>query len=190
MNTKLAKIYAKALFDAAVAAGDLNAVLDDLQLVVSIGASSEELRHFLNLPQIPTNAKKNAIHRIFEKINKYTIKGQRRQIELVQNFVILLIDKARQYLLPQILTEFNNLVDEYKGILEVYVTTAIPLSTPIERRLTKKLEKLTSKRIVLHKKVNSNILGGVILRIKDLQIDGSIASGLRQLRDKIVVSDA
>lgn len=186
MKTKVAKIYARALFDAAREADALDVIRDELDAVVQIGSDSKELKKFLDLPQVPAGTKKKVIDQIFDQFAQSLTADQRKHVGLVQNFVKLLIDKGRQGLLPQIFGEFNKLVDDYKGILETDVTTAIPLDSDLEDALKKKLEKLTNRKITLRKRVDPEILGGVVLRIRDMQIDGSVANGMRQLKETLL----
>ncbi len=188
MSLKVAKQYSRALFDAAQNVGALDAVLDDLALIINVSRESEDFGRFINLPQIPTDKKKAVIDQIFDQLKSSSDIANQKHLSLVNNFVKLLIDKGRQRELQTIFDEFSKLVRDFKGILEANVITAIPLDDDLEDALKSKLASITKKQIVLKKQVNPGIVGGAILRIKDMQIDGSVANGMLQIREKLLTT--
>ena len=101
-------------------------------------------------------------------------------------FLQTLISNRRQMLIPEIAVEYQNLVDEAEGRLHADVTVARPSSAAEERALAEHLTRALGKRVVPHMRVNPAILGGVVVRIGDTVMDGSVRRRLVALRSRLV----
>ncbi len=108
--SKIAKQYSQALFDAALDANALDAVFEDLKIVMSVGRESRELQHFLNLPQIAPDRKKAVVEQIFQERNTGLTVDQQAHMGVVQRFIDLLIDRGRQNALPEIMKRSRRLL--------------------------------------------------------------------------------
>jgi len=86
----------------------------------------------------------------------------------------------------QIADEYDNLLDEQRGIKHAVVTTAVPLDETDKQKITGQLEKITGRKVTVKLKVNPSILGGMVARIEDTLIDGSIRNRLDLLRKDLV----
>jgi len=95
---------------------------------------------------------------------------------------LLLIDKRRETILPSIFTEFKRLLNEARNMIEADVITALPLDDAEHEALAQKLGVVTGKNVVLKTKIDPTILGGVIVKIGDKLIDGSVARQLKTLQ--------
>lgn len=188
MRTKIAKQYASGLFELAKELQAIDVIQADLEAVVAIVREHPEIRHFVNQPRIPIDKKKALFAEVYKVIIKTVNPVQTDHRQLVQDFVNLLLDKGRVQHLQRILNEYERLMRDYRDILLAHVVTAVDLETDLADKLTKKLEALTGKKIELAHEVDPGILGGMILRIKDWQIDGSVSSGLNRLRDNILAA--
>ena len=170
--TKLARVYAKALYDLALETNSEDAVKADMESIGKLISKSREFSTVLKSPVIKSKKKKA----IFSEIFKSQIS------ELSLKFVNLVISHGREQSLATIAVGYNSLYLAKKGILEASVTSAHELSDSVIAQLEKAITKEMGKEIQLETKVNADILGGLILRVGDMQYNGSVASELQRLR--------
>jgi F-type H+-transporting ATPase subunit delta len=175
LRTGIAQRYAKALLQAALDAGVADDVFDDAK---NLGLMSESpmLRNFLGSPQVPTEAK----HGILDK----ALGGRAHKLFL--DFLHVLIDKKRIMFARDIAEAYRYLYEKHRGIVQVKTITAVPLEDRQKERLVRKLEEQTKKTIQLAHVVDPNILGGMILRMEDRLIDGSVRYQLEELKRRLM----
>jgi F-type H+-transporting ATPase subunit delta len=101
------------------------------------------------------------------------------------NFLNLLVRKKRAEILPEIAAAYQTMVDEAKNISHGNVISAIELSDTLKANVQTILEKLTGKKVELTTSVDSSIIGGIIAKVGDLVLDGSIKTQLAGLKDSI-----
>jgi len=109
--------------------------------------------------------------------------------EHVRNFLLLLIDKRRETALPSIVKEYQILANEGRNITEAEVTTAMPLAPFEQQALADKLSGLTGKKVILKTSIDERIIGGVIVKIGDKLIDGSITRQLKTLEAALLKTE-
>ena len=175
-----AKEYARALLELAAEANDMAAVEEQLRAVVQICHDNDDLGKIFYHPQVPTAAKKDLVQKLFRPV----LAG------FVGNFLLLLIDKRREALLPYILEEYERLADKAENVCKAELTTALPLSESHKQALVTKLSGLTGSNIELLTTVDKRLLGGVVLQIGDKRVDGSIISHLDQLKTILLKKEA
>jgi F-type H+-transporting ATPase subunit delta len=100
----------------------------------------------------------------------------------VRNFLELLARRDRLELLPAIREQFRRLYDELQGIRTAVLTTAVPLDTGRRELIAARLAQRFGARITIQTEVDPSILGGVIARVGDDVIDGSVRGRLERLR--------
>lgn len=105
---------------------------------------------------------------------------------LVRNLCLLLLHRGRIDLLPNVAAEFRRLDDARQGIVPAAATSASPLGPDEVRALTARLEQLTGGRVALDLQVDPSIIGGLIVRVGDRLIDGSVRGRLERLRSRLV----
>jgi F-type H+-transporting ATPase subunit delta len=106
-----------------------------------------------------------------------------KEVDLVlNNFVEVLVLNGDVKLFPEIETEFHRLELAKKGITLAEVTTAHPLTKENERNIISELNKLIKGDVKLKKKIDENIVGGVVIRMEDQMIDASVKNELDQLK--------
>ena len=105
---------------------------------------------------------------------------------LALNLTYLLIAKGRLKSARQIASEYERLVNNYRGIKHAEVITAIPLDDSSKERLSQRLETMMGKRVSISLNVDPDILGGFIARIDDTLIDCSIRNKLGELKKSLV----
>ena len=118
-----------------------------------------------------------------QKILKETFAGSVE--EMLYNFLRILSDKRRMGLFLSIADQFGALYRQHLGLLEVEAVTAVAMSENQKQKLRDKLSELTGKQILLQNSVDASILGGVILKYNNQEINGSVREKLSALRHQI-----
>jgi len=103
----------------------------------------------------------------------------------VLNLLFLLAERQRLSLLPRIVESYQEMYNKAKGIVVAEVTTAVPLDAARKQQVANRLSELTGKTIELRTKEDPRILGGMITRIGDQLIDGSVSARLSELADRL-----
>lgn len=171
--------YAKALFSLAKEEGILPRVASDLELLSNSVDDSEELRTLLESPVVGAREKQKVLSELFEtKLSPVTFR-----------FLTLLIEKKREDLLRQIIQRFMKLLDEDRGILRGELLTAYQFSEKQLQALKKHLDKITGKNVVLEQRVESNLLGGFVIRMEDTVIDSSLKNQLVKLHQSMTAGN-
>lgn len=175
MSSKAARRYAFAYHETAIENNLLEAVKDDVKLINDTLESSKDLRLFLKSPLVNKDQKKAALIEIFDK------KVQQLTIQLLN----ILTEKSRESLLDMILKHFVDYYNDHHGIVKIDITSAFELDNDQINNLTKQLEIKTGKRIELNKQINPELIGGMMVRIDDTVIDGSVKHKLSQLKNRL-----
>lgn len=171
-NTLLIRRYAKAFLDFAIKNNMTEQGLADLELITKTLKSHRELRNILSQPFLPKAKKEAIISRIFgDKISDNTLK-----------FITLMLDKNRQDIIPMILVTYRELYNEYKGIAEVTITTAVKIDEPTQHKLLYFVKDKVSGNVVIINKIDKSIIGGFIINYLDYQYDKSIRNELKSLQ--------
>jgi F-type H+-transporting ATPase subunit delta len=103
----------------------------------------------------------------------------------VRNLVLLLVRRGRIEQLPRVAAEFARLDDKRNGLTHATATSAAPLGPEEVRAIAARLEALTGGRVALDTTVDPAILGGIVVRIGDRLIDGSVRGRLERLRNQL-----
>jgi F-type H+-transporting ATPase subunit delta len=176
--TTIARNYAEALLALARKANDLEGWGASLNGVVSAMENDGDgrLRNFLAAPQISAAQKNVVIGKAFSgKLPKTMVL-----------FLQKLVQNRRQMLLPQVAIEYGNLVDESTGRVHAQVTVSRDVSADERNAIAAQLSRAFAKTVVPHVDVNPAILGGVVVRVGDRVMDGSVRKRLKTLKARIV----
>lgn len=176
LMNQLAAKYAQAIYELAAQKDMLNVVEKELLLVESTIASYHDLGILLYHPQVLPQVKKETIRKIF---------GQ-DITDFVLNFLLLLLDKRRETVLPAIIHEYVKMANQARNIVEAEVTTALPLDESQHTALVKKLSLVTGKKVVLTTQLDQSIIGGMIIKMGDKLIDGSVVRQLATLKNALL----
>lgn len=166
--------YAKVLFDLDCIKGNLDHRLDDFEAIFNIFDSNPKLVRFLKSPQVALKDKKE----VFQD----SLKAHFDQIFL--NFLSYLIQKGRLVYLRSIRNEYKRLA----GIWEADIVTAVPLDSESEAKLMEKLKQIFHKKIILKKRIDPTIIGGVILVVANEMLDWSVTGRLKKLKDNLIAT--
>ena len=169
-----ARRYAQAVFEMADEQGALDRWERDLRILAE-AFKDESVANFLASPQIPNAEKRRTVQSLLGA------EGQ----PLTLNLVGLLIERGRFGQLPQVYRVFHDMLLERRGIAVGDLTTAVPLG-PEELALVRtRLHELLGKDVELRTTVDPSIIGGIIVRVGDQLIDGSVTSQLLKLRERL-----
>jgi len=171
----VARRYARALFDTANRAGSVEQVEEDLKGVYDVMQAAPRLERVLRAPTISSQRKRELLTQTF----------QSRVSPLTLRFLILLVDRRREDILKDVYGEYRRLADAYRNMLPVEVTAAVPLTDEERDTLVSGLSRRTGKRVTVRISIHPEIMGGLILRLGDTVIDGSVRTRLSQLREQL-----
>lgn len=169
-GSRAAARYAKALLSLAKDKNVTREVNEDMTSIVGTISNSSDLQAFLKSPVIKNNMKKNALLEIFKSVNGVT-----------SGLFEVLIDNNRLDILSLVASNYNRLFDEMNGIQVAKVTTAIPLTPALEAKIQQKVKELTGNEAKIENIVDESIIGGFILRVGDIQYNGSVKAQLTNL---------
>jgi F-type H+-transporting ATPase subunit delta len=173
----LARRYAKALLAIGVEQKSYDAFGQELDRVARAMHDYPELRNALTNPVFRIEKRRLILEELARKL---------AVSKIVHNFVLLLLDKGRIGALPDIARVYHTLVDEQAGRVRATVTSAQPLDEKLTERLKTALEKQSGKTVILEKRQDPAIVGGVVTQIGDLVYDGSVRTQLEQLREQLL----
>ena len=168
------RTYARALFDAAKEQGSLARAREDLGDFVTATQEVPELAALLENPDVDRRAKRAALEELLADAD-----------ELVRNFLLLLVEKNRITGLPEIAREFDRLVAAEEQRLEVELTTAVELSDDEAREIVEQIERAAGRKLEATRKVDPNLIGGIVLQVGSLRVDASVRGRFERLRHEL-----
>lgn len=170
-----ARRYARAIFELALERSQpLEAWLSDLQ-AVGAALADPAVQPTLLSPKLSFDQKRELIDRALGGVD-----------QLRRNFVYLLVERGRIELLPAVTREFRAMMLEHQGIAEATVTTAVPIGDAEADRIAALLGRVVNKKVIVQREVDPSIIGGVVARVGDRLINGSVAARLAALREQLV----
>jgi F-type H+-transporting ATPase subunit delta len=171
----VASRYAKALLDLSVEKGQLEAVYNDMIQVKDVCENSREFITFLNSPIIKADKKISTIKAVFDgKFNAIT-----------SGFLTIVASKRRESVIPEMANSFVELYKSHKHILTAVITSANGLDAATKQKALDLVKAQLNGEVELVEKIDSNIIGGFVLKIGDKQIDKSVARQLSNLKKEL-----
>lgn len=173
--------YARALFDVAVKERvDLDAVERELAGIVSLIAANPELQRVITHPAIAPAKKRAVIERLLamSPVNP-----------LLARMLVLLADRDRLGILPDLLDGYRNRVMEYQKVVRAELTTAVELPGDRVTALQQSIAAATGRRVQLETRVDPSIIGGAVTRIGSTVYDGSVTTQLQRLKERLSTTD-
>jgi F-type H+-transporting ATPase subunit delta len=180
MANAVARRYAQALFDLAQEKGLMDQVDNELGMVVSIIETNPQFRAVVDDVLIAPGVKRELISKLF--LGKVS--------ELVMNFMLVVIRKRRETAIPDMYRAYLDLANAARGIVEVEVRSAVPLPEATVKTLESKLVARLGKRVKFQTQVAPELLGGLVVRVGDELMDGSVKTRLQRMRERLVRSKA
>lgn len=167
--------YAGAIFDIARKQNTIDRTLEDVKEIAKL-FSQRKLAYLLREPKIPLQRKETAIRQALSS----------RVLPTSLNLALLVVQRGLVDTMPNIASELEQLVLDYKNQAVAEVTTAAPLDEQQLNRVKQALERTTGKQIIMHTRIQPGILGGVVARVGDQIIDGSVCYRLSALRQQLL----
>src|SRR2546430_10337614 len=175
----IARRYAGAIFEIARKEKTLDRTLEDVKEITRLFAI-RKLAYLLREPKIPAQHKETAIRQALAN----------KVLPTSLNLALLVVQRELVELMPNIASELEQLVLDYKNQAIAEVTTAMKLDDAHTDLIKQALERRTGKTILVKTKVQPEILGGVIARVGDRIIDGSVRYRLNALRQQVLAGSA
>jgi F-type H+-transporting ATPase subunit delta len=170
----VAATYAEALFEAALESDAVDDVASDTAAFAQAMRESAELREVLSSPEVETRAKKAALTGLTEGANPLTA-----------NFLQVLVDRGRMTEFPEIAKAFQERVARAEHRLEVEAITAVPMPDDLRKRIVQRIQGQTGATVELTESVDPDIVGGLVLRVGGVVVDGSLRRRLDELRHNL-----
>lgn len=174
-DESLASVYATALLDLAFDKGVHGEVLAELREFGALLESEGLFADFLNTPKVREDAKQELIKKVFGGVLS----------DLTLHFLLVTIEKKRQFYLPQIVAAFVAGYHERMGELVVDISSATALDDKQRDRLRALLGKKHQQEIILRERIDESLLGGLVIQVGDSRVDGSLRTRLEAIGERL-----
>ena len=174
---EIATVYARSLFEVAKESDKLDEVRDALGEIADAIAEQHELQVFFFSPYFSPDEKKNGLHKAITDADPTIV-----------NFLELLIEKHRMPALMRIRRSYDQLWERENDLLPVSVTSAVELDEETVRHIGDRIGEQTGRKVQLSSSVDTDLIGGIVVRVGNSIIDASIRSRLDQLRKTVAKS--
>ncbi|GAA0872791.1 ATP synthase F1 subunit delta [Gangjinia marincola] len=174
MTSRASIRYARALLELAQEKGSAKKVYVDMQQIKDTLALNGELSGVLMGAVIASDIKRNVLRSVFKNASAETM-----------NLFDVLIENKRVEILDDIAAKYIQLYDKLNNSQVATVTTAVPLTKDMEKKIVAKVKELTGHEASIKNTIDESILGGFVLRVGDLQYNASIAGKLSALKREL-----
>ena len=168
--------YAKALLDVAVKESDPERAEEELAVFVGLVQQHPDLQRALANPVVSAADKRAVVQQILDRLKPTSPAGK---------LVLLLASRGRLALLPDLLEVYRERLREHRNVLRAEVTTAVALPPERAAQLQQRLAAATGRVVTMTTKVDASIIGGVVTRIGSTVFDGSVATQLAKVKDRL-----
>lgn len=175
-STTIARNYAEALLELAKRARDLRGWGALIQSIADAMNRDQTLRAFLETPRIDAPTKNGVLRKALAD----------RAPSTFVRFVESVVNHRRQMLIPEIAQEYMDLVDAAENRMHAKVTVAREVDDKTRQVIADRLSKVFNKTVVPHVTVDDRILGGLVVRVGDTVMDGSVRRRLGALRSRML----
>lgn len=175
MAELVSKLYSGALFDVALEGDKLEEVAEELDAVWSIFEENPAFFELYRTPRLSIDERKGILDELFaEGLSTYTL-----------NFLKVLLDKRRASDLEMIRMAFRKRVDEHQGRVTAIVESSVALDDGQREKLIEKLKGTLGKDVTIDNRVKPDLLGGLVIRVGDQVLDGSVKRKLSEIRESL-----
>jgi F-type H+-transporting ATPase subunit delta len=168
--------YARALLDVAITESDPERAEQELAAFVDLVRTNPDLQRTIANPVVSAADKRAVVQQILDRLKPTTPVGK---------LVLLLASRGRLALLPELLDVYRERLMEHRDVLQAEVTTAAPLSPERAAQLQQRLADATGRKVTMTTKVDASLIGGVVTRIGSTVYDGSVATQLAKVRNRL-----
>lgn len=178
-SSAVGRRYGRALFELAHEAGAADAIGKDLEDLAKTWESSEELRRAFENPEVGIEAKRKLIAAVAERASVHP---------LLKNTLMMLSDRRRLRHLSEIAEAYARIAERQSNRIRAEIVTAKKLPEAYYEQLVKTLEQATGKDVVLVRREDPSLIGGVVTTVGGRVFDGSLKNRLKELRSKLLAS--
>ena len=175
-NLTIARRYAKALQLIGKQDGQAELYKEELVRFANLISREKALDQAISNPLYESTSRKKILEAVIEKLELSTV---------MKSFLLLLFDKRRMAYLSTINGLYQKLADELRGISRASLVSAFALSSETVEKICESLSKMTEKEIILEVEQDPGLIGGIVTRIGDLVLDGSIKTQLLNMRESL-----
>jgi F-type H+-transporting ATPase subunit delta len=176
ITSKVSKRYAKALLSLGKEDGKFQRYGDELRDFSTFFQENLDFGQAISNPVFTLEDRKKVLSVVLAR-SSYS--------QTVKNFLQLLLDKNRISAVPAIHAHYNKLTDEVANIARAEVITPMPLNQNVRERLERVLEGVTSRKVKMVTREDKTLIGGIVVKIGDLVLDGSIKTQLKGLKESL-----
>jgi F-type H+-transporting ATPase subunit delta len=169
---RIASRYVKALFDVAKSASSVEAVEKNLASLKNALEESADFRHFLTNPLLSRSAQADVMKAMLAKMKAHKVTSQ---------FMAALAQHRRLPILPEIINLFAETAQAARGEMSAELIAAGALKSKEVDMVSERLSKIYGKTVTLDVRQDKNLLGGVMIKVGSVQLDGSLAGKLNRL---------
>jgi len=173
-STKVAVRYAKALLELAIENNKVDAILGDMNYLLSANAETKDFQQLLKSPIIKADKKIAIFAVIFDQFEAVT-----------KSFIELITNNGREAMLTDIAESFNTQVKQYKGIVPVTIVSATPLTAETKKMILAKVQANVQGTLEVTESIDASLIGGFVVKMEDKRIDASVASQLNNLKQRL-----
>lgn len=178
--TTIARRYAEALADAALAHGQVSQIDADLHAFAEMMSASRELYDLFASPVVSQRDKSKVLDAII---------ARGRPTQMTSNLLRLMLTNHRLHHIKHIYEQFRRIINERAGVVVAEVTTAQPIGPAEQASLSRRLEKMTGKQVQFQFKTDPSLIGGVVTRIGSVVYDGSVRTQLQEIKQQLKAGD-
>lgn len=178
LGASLARRYARALFELALAQERVQDVGEELDRVLATLEERRDLRALWEHQEVSARVKLSLVEEVLGA----------GVSPLVRNFLSLVVTRRRERWLAAMRQEYERLADEALGRVEVEVRSAVPVPGETLDALRGRLGNKLKKTVKFRTRVEPELLGGLVVRVGDVLLDGSVRSRLRRMRERLAAS--
>jgi F-type H+-transporting ATPase subunit delta len=177
MSTRAsASRYARALLDVVIKEGDPEQVEQELTAFADLLVQNPNLQKALTNPAVPVTGKHGIVKELTARLGSSTI---------LTKLLLLLADGDRLMLVPDLLAVYRDRLMDHRQIVRADVTTAEPLAEAKVALLTQRLAQVTGRTVTMTTRVDPSIIGGVVARVGSTVYDGSVATQLDRIKNRL-----
>jgi F-type H+-transporting ATPase subunit delta len=169
--------YARALFDVALKESSVEQVEADLGAFADLVQQHPDVQRVLTSPAVPVLRKRALVEALLARLALGS--------SIVTRILLLITDRDRLAVLPDLLAVYRERLREPQHVIEAEVTTASPLSDERAAALRQRLAALTGRDVTMTTKVDPALIGGVVAKVGSVVYDGSVATQLQNIRQRL-----
>jgi F-type H+-transporting ATPase subunit delta len=176
ISVRIARRYAKALLTIGKEDGQADTYKEELGSFVKLMEEQKELEQAISNPLYDAESRKKVLRAVVELFGPS---------KLMASFLFLLFDKGRVQYLKDIYAFYEKLTDELANIVRADVVSAVELPEEAIEKIQAALSEKTGKQVAMETRVDPALIGGVVTKIGDLVLDGSVRTQLMSLKESL-----